>query len=374
MTKKENDIINKERIVLSLQDMIKIPSHDDCSGMTKYVEKAVKDIGFNPEVDSEGNVVVRIGSGKAFLLNAHMDTVDIKGYPEAHSGEIKDEKIYGRGSTDDKSGVAAMIEIMHALKKKPIKNQVIFAFTVWEESHADKVDGAIKVSKEVDATHGIVLETSVYEDYQFSIDIGCKGRFVYSIDVIGKATHSGRPEEGINSIYLASKLIEKLKGFKTNSIELQGIKIESKLNVTQIEAKDGTNIIPGKCTLTVDYRAIPGDKENEIFDRIKTICKEVLGDSFELKNFHKKSSYIEDDKQYLELCTEAINASGFKTKTGFSSGWMDAQLFSKEGVKMFNIGPGTHGQPHKTPEYCWIPGLLKGTEAILNIIRKWDET
>ena len=38
------------------------------------------------------------------------------------------------------------------------------------------------------------------------------------------------------------------------------------------------------------------------------------------------------------------------------------------------MGPGTVGQDHRTPEYCWIHGLVKGSSAILNTIRKWDES
>ncbi len=367
-------MINENRLVRTLQELVRIPSHDDCSEISKYVEARVRELGFKPEVDEDGNIVVKVGHGRAFLLNAHMDTVGVKDYPEAYSAGIKDNRVYGRGSSDDKSGVATMLEVMHALNEKPAKNQVIFAFTVWEESMSGRTDGASKIAKRVKASHGLVLESTAHENNDIEIHIGCKGRFQYTISIFGKAAHSGSPENGVNSIYLASKLIEKLKNLETKSLKITNeITKESKFSITQIDAMEGVNIIPAKCNLTADYRALPGEEPDKILERIKKVCKEVVGDGFDARIDSTREAYVEHDAGFLGVCEDSINATGFKPKVGFTSGWVDAQYFSKEGIKMFNIGPGTSGQAHHNPEYCWIPGLVKGTEAILNIIRKWDD-
>lgn len=367
-------MIEEDRLVKTLQDLVRIPSHESMEAISSHIASEVRKAGLKPEADKDGNVIARLGTGQALLLNAHMDTVGVDSYPDAFSGEVRGDKLYGRGSTDDKSGVAAMLELMRALQKDPPKKQVIFAFTVWEEGGDRETRGAHKVLDRVEATHAITLESAVSEDGRMSIDIGCKGRFVYMIDVLGNATHSGRPQQGKNAIYMASKLIEKLSHLKTPSEKTpKGDDIMSFLNVTQIEAKEGSNVIPGKCTLTVDYRALPTEKEKDAKSRIERACRDVLGESFRLSDFTEpKAGYLKIDEDFIDVAKAGIQEAGYNPYTQLSSGWFDGAVFHGGGIATLNVGPGTRGQAHKNPEYCWIPGLVNGTRAVLNIIRRWD--
>jgi succinyl-diaminopimelate desuccinylase len=369
-------MIDKDRLVRTLQELVRIPSHESMEEISGYVVGEIRKLGLKPEVDGDGNVLVSVGSGPGLLLNAHMDTVGVENYPEAFSGEVKGDKLFGRGSTDDKSGVAAMIEILRVLKENPPRKRAIFAFTVWEEGGGEDKDGAYKVAEKVDPTHAIVLESGAREDGRMSVDIGCKGRFLYGIEVFGKAAHSGSPDKGINSIYLASKLIEKLKRFETVSEKTSlGGKINSLLSVTQIEANEGHNIIPGKCTLTVDYRSLPSEKEKEVRKRLEKVCEETLGKSFSISHMHKpKRGFVQHDAKFIGLCTDSVREAGLEPFTRIIGGWFDGEVFNRKGAITVNLGPGTRYQAHRTPEYCWIPGFVKGTQAVLNSIRRWDSS
>jgi acetylornithine deacetylase/succinyl-diaminopimelate desuccinylase-like protein len=365
--------VQEKRLIRTLQQLVRIPSHESCDEISKFVATEIRKLGIKPEVDKDGNIIARIGAGPALLLNAHMDTVGVENYPNAFSGRVVDNKIYGRGSTDDKSGVAAKLELMKILKQNPPNKQIIFAFTVGEEGGNKLTDGAYKVIKRVKASHALTLESSMLEDGNLGIVTGCKGRFVYNIDVIGKASHSGRPWMGKNAITLASKLVEKLNNFKTISMKIpENGEASSYLNVTQIEAKEGNNIIPGKCSLTVDYRCLPGEKEKEIKKKIQKVCESALGKSFKISLISIRGGYLEKRPQLTEIAKQAASESGFKPFIKISDGWGDVQAFNEAGMISINVGPGTSGQAHKNPEYCWIPGLVKGTQAILNILRRWD--
>ena len=81
---------------------------------------------------------------------------------------------------------------------------------------------------------------------------------------------------------------------------------------------------------------------------------------------------MRDDPEFMDLCHEAVKEAGLEPAMKFSPGWNDATAFNDSGVITFKMGPGTVGQDHRTPEYCWIQGLVKGSSAILNTIRKWD--
>jgi len=355
---------------------VRIPSHESMKDISAYVAGEARKLGLRPDVDKEGNVLVSIGSGPSMVLNAHLDTVGVEGYPDAFSGEVKGEKLYGRGSTDCKSGVASMLELMRVLMETPPKKQVTFAFTVWEETGDRERDGAYMAVKKIRASHGIVLEDSVKEDGTMHAFIGGKGRFLYTIEVIGKATHSGLPESGVNSIYLASGLIENLRGLRTSSMEIPGVgKAESVFSITQIEAKEGSNVIPGRCFLTADYRALPGESEPDVRKRVEQECRKALGKSFRLSLAREaKRGFMETDQAFTRLCLDSMRKAGMKPLPGFTYGWDDAAVFQEAGIKTMTMGPGTIGQDHRSPEYCWVPGLVKGTRAVLNVIRGWDES
>jgi acetylornithine deacetylase/succinyl-diaminopimelate desuccinylase-like protein len=151
-------------------------------------------------------------------------------------------------------------------------------------------------------------------------------------------------------------------------------KVRSVFSVTQIEAMEGSNIIPGKCTLTADYRSISGESEKKVQENISVICREVLGDSFKLSPIEQKEGYINNDSKFHQICQDAAKKAGLWPFKGFSFGWNDGQVFHNEGMKAIKMGPGTTGQDHRNPEYCWIPGLVKGTQAVLNVIRGWDRS
>jgi acetylornithine deacetylase/succinyl-diaminopimelate desuccinylase-like protein len=366
--------VQEKRLVKTLQELVRIPSHESCDGISRYVAGEVRRLGIKPSVDRDGNIIARIGRGPTLLLNAHMDTVGVNGYRDAFSGKVRGNKLYGRGSTDDKSGVAAMLEALRLLSRSPPRKQVIFAFTVGEENGDENTDGAFKVAGRVRATHALVLESAIKTGGRMSISTGCKGRFVYTVDVLGESSHSGRPMKGRNAIYLASKLIERLRDFRATSMKIPGYgSIRSYLSVTQIEAGEGSNIIPGRCTLTVDYRALPGEREPEVRARVRRVCKSVLGSSYRISLMKQpKDGYMESDRQFLMLGRRAVREAGMKPVTGFSFGWMDAMVFKKSGMVTLNMGPGTIGQAHRNPEYCRIPGLVRGTQAVMNMIEGWD--
>jgi acetylornithine deacetylase/succinyl-diaminopimelate desuccinylase-like protein len=367
-------MIQEKRLVKTLQDLVKIPSHENCDEISGFVANEIRQIGLKPNVDKDGNILASIGSGQGFLLNAHMDTVGVQNYGKAFSGKVSGGKLYGRGSSDDKSGVAAMLEILKVLKEDPTRKQVIFAFTVGEENGGEDTDGAFKVALKIKADYGLILESSVHEkENKMDITTGCKGRFVYQIDVVGRSAHSGTPELGINPIHLSTRLINKIKAIDTPSKSIPGIgDVKSVINVTEIHAREGSNTIPGICRLTVDYRAIPKDNESTVRKRIEHLCKQTLGDSFKISVFESKEGYLETSPKFYDLCSRAVSEAGLTPVNEFSFGWFDGMVFHRAGIPSYKIGPGTAGTGHQVPEYCCIPGLVKGTQAILNIIRRWD--
>ncbi len=365
-------MIDQERLTRTLQELVRIPSHKSMEKISDYVASEIRKAGLEPEADDEGNVLASVGSGEGFLLNAHLDTVGVEGYPDAFSGEVRDEKLYGRGSTDCKAGVAAMLEILRVLARSPPRKRVVFAFTVWEEGHGPGKDGAYALAPKIKASHGLVLEDAVKEDGSMGVTIGCKGRSGFSVEVKGKAGHSSQPRDADNPIYSAARLCQEIESIEPQSVEVQGYgELESAISVTEIHAQEGGNVIPSTCSLTVDNRTLPGKIPEQARKEMERLCSKALGKRFSLKA-KGKEGFLQHDPAFIRLCRSAVKEACLKPFTHFSPGWNDAAVFNSHGIKTLKMGPGTIGQDHRNPEYCWLPGFVKGTQAILNVIKAWD--
>jgi len=364
--------VDRKRLVRSLQELVRIDSSQNISGMSDYVEARLQETGFKVARDSDGNLLSEIGRGEGFLLNAHMDTVKAD-WEGAFSGVVKDGRVYGRGSSDCKAGVAAMLEIAQLLKEEKLNNRIVFAFTGNEEAKPLEVNGAYKVAKRIKARRGIVLEPTSREDGSIEIAIGCRGSYRYRVDVLGKSCHSGHPERGENAIYKSCSFIDEFRKVKPPRMMIKNIgEVPATASITQIEAKEGANVIPGKCSLTIDYRAIPGEEEGEIESRINHICRQALGKNFNMEKLSGIPGGVFEEEDFLEECKIAVRSVGCVPVVDFNMSRNDSAIFNKyAGAGCYVMGPGTRGQPHKINEYCNIKGLIKTTEAVIKVVEKY---
>jgi acetylornithine deacetylase/succinyl-diaminopimelate desuccinylase-like protein len=368
------ETIDEKRLVKTLQELVRIPSIESCDEISAWVKKDLEADGFQVCSDKDGNLIVEIGKGPGFLLNSHMDTVPAENWDsDPFSGVVKNNKLYGRGASDDKSGVAAMMEILKLLKEP--NKRLVFAFTVAEEATNSQKDGAYSILPKLEnIERGIVLEPRFREDNSINIGLGGRGRYECQVDVLGRAGHSGYPELADNAIYRAYNLINAIRKMNYPEMRINNVGvIKSCCTVTQISAIEGRNVIPGVCTLTLDYRSVPAENKEDIPQKIRNLCEKTLESSFRIKNPENLGGFYINDKEFLDLSIEAIKETGCKPNPMFPTGGNDGEIFfSQKGIKTFSIGPGNIDQMHKVDEYCSIDGLIKTTNAILNIIKKWD--
>ncbi len=207
--------INQERLIADLKNLISIPSYENEKGVANYIIRKLKKEDLKCIKDKYGNVILTIGKGDGFLLNSHMDTVGIDGWEDRALIPItKSGKIFGRGSSDTKSGIATMMELARLMKNTKLKRRIIFLFSINEEDSRLGENGAFLASKKIKAKEGIILEP-VFKAKKLSIGVGCKGVCRFNITIHGKSCHSSKPELGINALYLANDFINDFRKMKT---------------------------------------------------------------------------------------------------------------------------------------------------------------
>lgn len=201
--------IYRDYTVDVLRKMVAVKGESGTEGdRCKIIEALCREAGFDGVfTDGLGSVVGRVGSGKKKLaFDAHIDTVGI-GDPtqwetNPYGGEIRDEYLYGRGTSDQLGGAASMIAAGRILKELGYAGEysVFFTFTVMEED----CDGI--------AWLYLIGEEGLRPDYVVSTEPSCnhlhrghRGRMEIEIQLKGRACHGSRPHEGDSAAYKASK-------------------------------------------------------------------------------------------------------------------------------------------------------------------------
>lgn len=288
--------INKSQVVTLLQEMIRIDTVNPPGNEKELAEYLkIKLESFNIESDTidlgnnRSNVIGRIkGSGKkkALLFNGHLDTVppgDIEWKYDPFSGEIADGKIYGRGSADMKGGLAAMIMSAGAVKKANVslKGDLIIAGTAGEE--VDSIGAYHFLESKGLRNIGAIV---IGEPTSCKIKTAEKGAFWIEITTYGKTSHGAFPEKGVNAIVHMNLLLNELLKYKFNYEENQLLGAPT-LNISTISGGVKTNVVPDKCTITIDIRTVPSVVHANIIKDFENIIeklrKEINGFNADMK-------------------------------------------------------------------------------------------
>ncbi len=284
------DYISEKKVIYLLRDLVEIRSpffHEE--EIVNYVKRRCNEIGLETElypvkeeevVDFEGNNIVARYNGDSkgpkLLLNGHLDTINLcEGWSKPpYKGYVNDGKLYGVGSLDMKGGIAAILLALEALINNDVdlKGELVFTGVIDEEgpyglgSYQLIKDGFID-----DFDYSIIPEPSGglsnKSDYPIVI-LGSKGSYKYEINVKGKPAHGSEPEEGINAIEDASKIVNSLNNLDLASHPKLG---EGKLCVIGIDGGGEPLSVPDKCKIEVFRHVVPGEDRDTVLNQMRKL-------------------------------------------------------------------------------------------------------
>lgn len=368
-------IKKKEKILKLLQRLIRIESvnpslESNGSGekkIGKFLQKYLKKIGFEVVVQKVTPRRFNIlgikkgkGRGKNLILNGHMDTVGIKGMEIAPlQGENKNGRVYGRGSADMKSGIAAILSACEMLRAKKIelKGDLIIAFVVDEEF---KSRGTEKLLQTYSAQAAIVCEPT-----DLRIGLAHKGFVWGNIDIQGKAAHGSRPQEGIDAIIKAGKFlmeIEKL-GEKDLLKKTHPLVGSPSVHASLIKGGRELSTYPDYCRIELERRTIPGETANIFMKELNQIINHIRKNDPEFKAkaeifFHRTPLEISKTEPIVKSLYHAYKT--ILNKEPVYSGitwWMDSALFAEVGIPAVAFGPVGTGL-HSAVEYVNLQSVV----------------
>ncbi|MBR4842080.1 MAG: M20/M25/M40 family metallo-hydrolase [Bacteroidaceae bacterium] len=284
------------------------------------------------------------------LLNSHMDTVKpVAGWTrDPFTPTVEDGRLYGLGSNDDGAGLVSLLYAFYELDSKPQSYNPIFLATVEEERNGQNgMKLAIGSLPKVD----IAL---IGEPTGMQPAVAEKGLMVLDFTVHGKAGHAAR-NEGVNALYRATELIERLRAFKFDKVsELLG---PIKFTITMINAGTQHNVIPDVCTFTADVRTNELYSNHEVFDIISGMLPEWC--DVKARSFNLNSSRI--DLSHPLICKAvSMGLVPYGSPTLSDQAVLDCPSFK--------MGPGDSARSHTADEYVRIDELEAAVPMYLRLL------
>ena len=381
--------IKEEEITNLAQELIKIPS-DETAGekeVCEYLESFLKSLGMKVRLQevlpNRPNIIAEvIGDevGKSIMFNGHVDTVpigDIKKWSmDPYSAIIKDNKLFGRGSTDMKGSIASMIIAMKFIMNnvKKFNGKIIFTGVMAEETTGL---GTQKIVEEnIKADMALVGEPSDEKIYRAH-----KGTMWFNLSTYGKLEHSSESNsESNNAIINMMKLIMEIneisKELETIENNLVG---HPSINVGLIDGGTKQNMIADSCRISIDRRTLPEEKTDEILDKLRIRLDRLrsLDDrlTFDLEiDTIREAVEVVESEQIVQEVKNALNKvinknptiSGMKATTDMSI------LVNQGNIPSVIYGPGFIKQAHTVDEFIEVKRLVESsqvyTEILLNVL------
>jgi len=333
--------------------------------------------GFTVEIipfgEGRAQLLARIGGmqGKLPLgFTGHLDTVPLGAQAwsvDPLSAEIADGKLYGRGSSDMKSGVAAFVVSCMALADKLEGTPgLVLVITAGEETGCSGAD-ALADGKTALPKIGALV---VAEPTGNRPLVGHKGALWLEAVTTGVTAHGSMPEKGVNAVYKAARAVTALQDFDFN-VARHDVLGSPTLNIGTIHGGLNINSVPDRAAIGIDIRTIPAADHAKIRAQLTS----YLGNDVKLSTLIDAPSIwtAPDDPWIGAVFRIARETAGFDREIATAPYFTDASVLTPAmgSPPTAIIGPGELTLAHQTDEYCFVSRIEQATEIYSRLIRNW---
>jgi succinyl-diaminopimelate desuccinylase len=337
-----------------------------------FLEQAGFSIEFHEYEDKRTSVIARAG-GKSgadpICFTGHLDVVALGTRPwskDPFAGETDGDKLYGRGTSDMKAGVAAMLFALKSFAKK-LNNTpgVVVVLTAGEEGGCVGSAELARLPKLMGKAGAMVVGEPT-SNYPL---VGHKGSLKFHASFKGVSAHGSMPQLGVNAIYKAAQAISKLEKFDFGA-QPHPIMGAPTMNVGTIEGGSGVNLVPDLATIGVDIRTVPGVNHQELISRLKALIPEAELDVFANNDAVWTEPQEAWVRRVFEICKPILGEAPEARTAPYMT---DAANLRKvyAGVPTLVLGPGEAAMAHQTDEYCGMERIRQSVQIYEEIIRDW---
>lgn len=369
----------KKSIAL-LKEILAIPSvngADNEGAVAEFIANYLKEKhidAFVQQIDeTHANIIAKLEgkSSETVVWNGHLDTVPYGSTEEWNTDPSipveKNGRIYARGASDMKSGLAAMVYLLGEIGESGEKPEqtILFLGTCDEEKSGL---GAEKILEEIDLSSGSLL--LIGEPTGCKLGVAQKGCIWAQLNISGKTSHGAYPEEGYNAVEYGMKIVCRIKKWVTEyEHRVLGT---ATAQVTMIQGGIEPNMTPDFAEILLDIRTVPGISAEDVEKKIKKICREEVEETngevkFEvrIKNA-RRAIEIAEEERWLKEFKAYLKQNGAETEEIGINYFTDASILTKKEseIPVLLFGPGEPRLAHKPNEFVELEKYEKYIEIL----------
>ena len=362
--------LENQDLQAALREAVAIRSHEREVRIAAWVESALAPAGFRVEKTllelGRPIIELRRGSGRpALLFHCHMDTVaPVAGWEtDPFALTRKGARLHGLGAADAKGSMVAAIAAARALAEAGYpKRGTLAVLCVPAEEEAGRGTVA-RIERPVEADAAIVGEPTDNRPC-----VAHKGVYWIEVDVPGRSAHASQPEKGLNAIEGALKATDALARLATKLQERRHPLVgRATLAVTKLSGGQAFNVIPARCVVGLDRRAIPGERTEAIVEEIRATARAIDWPAQIGVRLHSFMEPSATDPSELIVQSALAGASAVLGEAvepaGFTAACDMGALRGRCDIPTIILGPGHLDQAHKANEFIEEDSLRMGAEV-----------
>jgi acetylornithine deacetylase len=325
-------------------------------------------------VPGRPNVIARVGKrgGPSLMFNGHLDVVDVVGmaHPPFNPME-RDGRIWGRGSSDMKSGVASMCAAAVRAVDQGLAGEVTIAAVIDEEYTS--LGTRALIDRGIRADAAIVTEPT-----RLAIMPAHRGFVWLDLHVTGRAAHGSRWDIGIDAIRHTGLFLAELDRHDANALTARHHALLGRPSVhaSVIAGGTGMSTYPDRCDLSIERRTIPGETAAQVLSEMEELRDQVRGahpefDATVKVSLSQAPSDVAVTAPIVRALSAALCACGVAVSIEGMSAWTDAALLNDAGIPAICFGPGDITLAHAAEEFVLRKEIEDATRVLTDLALRW---
>jgi len=374
-------MIDKTYLTQTLSDLVSINSINPSlvaggageAEIAAYYAGAMAALGLEAHVDhleqpgranAVGVLRSRSGRGRSLLWNGHMDTVGENGMRAPFTPEIREGRLYGRGSQDMKGSLAAMLAAVKALKDESVELDGDLILTgVADEEMASL--GSEDIVRRYRADAAIVTEPT-----DLALSTAHRGFIGFEVRTHGRAAHGSRYQEGIDAILMMGRFLQELDELERElrARPPHALVGPPSLHASTIQGGTEMSTYPAECLLMIERRTIPGEQVPGATAEVQLLLERCAAKDATFRGdvvafIDRPPFEIDPQAEIVRAIQAAQTGRGLRAAPQGVSFWTDAALFAEAGIPCALIGPRGHGL-HSAEEWVDLKSCVELAEIL----------
>jgi acetylornithine deacetylase len=371
--------LTRELVRIDSRNPTLVPGAPGESEVARVLGAVLEAWGFRVEVreiaPGRANVIARAGTGtgRSLMFNGHLDVVGTDGMRHApFDAEERDGRLYGRGATDMKGGIAAMCAAAVRAADQGVDGELIVAAVADEEY--ESLGTRALVARGVRAEAAIVTEPT-----RLAIAPAHRGFAWLEVTLHGRAAHGSRYDIGVDAIRHAGLLLAELDGFEEHVLTTRTHPLlgHASLHASRIEGGTGMSTYPDRCVLHIERRTLPGESTAQAVAEVHEALARVRVRRPELEAevrllFAQGPSDVASDAPVVPALAAAVVAEGGEPRIEGLSAWTDAALLNEAGIPAICYGPGDIALAHAAEEWVSLDEIERAANVLTRLALAWS--